>query len=48
MIDFHRQLTEDPFQGTLAEIFRQSQLATREKYPHHSQWAPFVLWGWPH
>lgn len=48
MIDFHRRLTENPFHDTLAEIFRQSQLATREKYPHHSQWAPFVLWGWPH
>jgi CHAT domain-containing protein len=48
MIDFHRRIAENPFQSTLAEIFRQSQLATREKYPHHAQWAPFVLWGWPH
>jgi len=47
MIDFHRRLVENPFHSTLAEVFRQSQLATRAKYPSHSQWAPFVLWGWP-
>ncbi len=47
MVDFHRRLVKDPFRETLAQAFRQSQLATRAKYPHHSQWAPFVLWGWP-
>ena len=48
MIDFHRRLIENPFESTLAEIFRQAQLATRAKYHSHSQWAPFVLWGWAH
>jgi tetratricopeptide (TPR) repeat protein len=48
MTDFHRRIAAGPYRGTLAEMFRQSQLATRARYPHHSQWAPFVLWGWPH
>jgi tetratricopeptide (TPR) repeat protein len=47
MVDFHRRLVAAPRRDSLAETFRQSQLATRTAYPHYSQWAPFVLWGWP-
>jgi hypothetical protein len=46
MVDFHERLARNSSQSFLAQLFRDSQLATRERYPHYSQWAPFVFWGW--